>query len=73
MTEIILNAKVIPNAKRFEFLEDENTHEIRIKTKSPAIHGKANQEIVAELKKKFKTNVTILAGHQSRKKKIQIG
>ncbi|MBS3061242.1 MAG: DUF167 domain-containing protein [Candidatus Diapherotrites archaeon] len=73
MKEIVLNAKVIPNAKQFCIMEDPLTHEIKIKTKNPAQKDKANQEIVQELKKKYKTNVTILTGHKSNRKKIKIG
>ncbi|MDO8625607.1 MAG: DUF167 domain-containing protein [Candidatus Diapherotrites archaeon] len=70
----VLYIKVIPNAKEFRILEeDELTGEMKIKTKRPAINGRANQELIQELEKKFKQKITIIKGHKSNRKIIKLG
>jgi uncharacterized protein (TIGR00251 family) len=74
MQSKIVYAKVIPNAKEFRVLDvDDERGEIRIKTRNPARNGKANQEIIEELEKKFGQKITIIKGHQSNRKIIRIG
>lgn len=62
--------KVIPGRERFEVLGwDEGLNALKIKTKSPAQKGKANQEIEKELSKFFRSPVTLVSGLTSQKKR----
>ena len=70
---IILTLKVLPKSKSFEIVgEDEWTLALRIRVSSPAEKGKANQEIVEQLSKKFNTQVKIVSGKKSTTKKVLI-
>lgn len=68
---MILDLNVIPNQKEFKVLGLEN-QALKLKIKSPPLKGRANQEIEKELKKLFKTKVTIIKGWKSKKKKVLI-
>lgn len=70
----ILTIKVIPNARKNSF---EGFHDgaIKMKIKAPPDKGKANDELIAFLAKELdvpKSHISILSGHSSRLKKIQI-
>lgn len=69
---IMLHVK--PNSKNNYIKQlSENIYEIAISSKPEK--GKANKEIIEELAKYFnvkKTQVTIVQGHKSREKRIQI-
>lgn len=62
---LVIGLKVKPNSKAFR-LDTNGVLEIR----SPPREGKANQEIIKELGRLFKTEVKILRGHRGRCKVI---
>lgn len=68
----VLKAKVIPNSDQFRVIYDTETETLKIKVKSKALKGKANQEIVKELQKFFRNEVMIIKGEKSNKKLISI-
>ena len=68
-----LKIKVISNSSQQQIEEREGIFKIHLK--SPPIKGKANEELVEFLSKKFKTkksNISILRGHTSNIKEIEI-
>ncbi|MEM4257425.1 MAG: DUF167 domain-containing protein [Candidatus Diapherotrites archaeon] len=66
-----IELEVIPNSKKFQIMgKNPWTKKIRIKLKSKAIDGKANKELITELKKILKTEVMIIQGQKSNKKTI---
>ncbi len=69
----ILSFKVIPNSSEFRFMGfDSWSKRVRLKIKNPAIKGKANQEIIENLKKLFNTHIEIIKGKLSNQKEILI-
>ena len=69
----ILSFKIIPNSSEFRFMGfDSWSKRVRLKIKSPAIKGKANQEIIENLTKLFSTDVEIIKGQLNNKKEILI-
>lgn len=69
----ILSFKIIPNSSEFRFMDfDSWSKRIRLKIKSPAIKGKANQEIIENLTKLFSTDVEIIKGQLNNQKEILI-
>ena len=67
---MILNAKVIPNSKRFLICFNKEKDEFKVHLKSKPENNKANNELVKELKKICKCEVKILNGANSRNKVI---
>ncbi len=71
--KIVVNIKVIPNSTRFFFEEyDAETNTLRMRVKSKAIKGKANAEILNELRRIFGKDVEIISGKKSGNKRISI-
>ncbi|MCK4327186.1 MAG: YggU family protein [Candidatus Diapherotrites archaeon] len=67
----VINVRVVPGSKEFQIAgEDEWTGDIKVKVKSKAIEGKANQELVTELGKMLSAEVKIISGHKSRRKAL---
>lgn len=68
--EVVLSLEVIPNSKEFKISGfNAWSQTLKIKTKSKARKGLANKEIERELKGIFNSNIKILSGFKSRKKK----
>ncbi|MBI2542972.1 MAG: DUF167 domain-containing protein [Candidatus Aenigmarchaeota archaeon] len=71
---MIIAVKVIPNSKKLEITKTgENIY--RIKLNAPAVEGKANSRLVEVISDYFsvpKSSVTIVKGHKSRKKILEI-
>lgn len=68
---VVINVRVVPGSKDFSIAgEDEWTGDIKVKVKSKAIEGKANQELVTELGKRLSAEVKIISGHKSRRKAL---
>ncbi|MEB3342782.1 DUF167 domain-containing protein [Okeania sp.] len=70
----IFQVKVKPNSKQ-QSMETEADGSLKICLKSPPVDGKANQELIQLLAKKFnvkKSEVTIKSGLYSRNKLIEI-
>ena len=57
---VIIKIKVKPNSGRFRFYVKNDEYVVEVKSKPQ--QGKANEEILREFKKIFKTNVQILYG-----------
>ncbi len=77
MTEplLVVNVRVQPSAKKDEISGwmDDGTLKIRVRGKP--VEGKANQSLVRFLSKALgvpKSNIEIVAGDKSRKKRLQI-
>ncbi len=71
---VTLAIYVQPNAKRSEF-EKIHDDQLKIKIKAPPEDGRANKEVIDFLSEFFsvsKQSVSLLKGHTSRKKKVQI-
>jgi len=70
---MIIRAKIVPGAKKFkiELKNDENGSYMKIWVKSQPEKGKANREILKELKKIF-GDVKIVSGMVSREKYIKM-
>ncbi|MCD6398852.1 MAG: YggU family protein [Candidatus Aenigmarchaeota archaeon] len=70
---MIVKTKIVPGAKKFkiELKNDENGSYMKIWVKSQPEKGKANKEILKELKKIF-GDVKIVSGMASREKYIKM-
>ena len=69
----VLSLCTIPKSKGFElagFDKDSNT--LKLRTKSPPVKGEANREIEREMKRILNSEVRIISGFKSRRKKILI-
>ncbi|MFH1399486.1 MAG: DUF167 domain-containing protein [Candidatus Woesearchaeota archaeon] len=66
---MLKTVKVKPSAKHSMVIAGDI---IKVEVKSPAAKGKANKELVKLLSKHFKKKVTILKGHKSKQKVVQI-
>jgi len=66
---IILSVKVKPNSLKFSI---ELNDRVTIHCKSPPKQGKANIEIIKQLKRIFSRDVTIVSGLKSKNKNIFI-
>ncbi|MBI2578929.1 MAG: DUF167 domain-containing protein [Candidatus Aenigmarchaeota archaeon] len=69
-----INVKVIPNAKKNAVLEEAGIY--RVYVKAPATEGRANKALVEAIAEHFgvkKSSVSILSGHKSREKVVEIG
>ncbi len=69
--ETILNAKVLPGKKLFAVEYDKEKDSLIVKITQVPDKGKANKEIVKELKKLFGTDIEIVFGLKSKEKKIK--
>ena len=67
---VLIEVKVKPNSKRFAFFEKNG--QLILEVVSPPKEGKANLEIVKELKRMFGKDVKIVKGLKSREKVILI-
>lgn len=70
----ILTVKVKPNYKH-QSIQEQPDGSLTVHLKSPPIDGKANQELIALLAKKFnlsKSSIAIKAGFSSRNKLVEI-
>lgn len=70
---MILNLKIIPNAKAEKLVIEQDRYKVYIS--APAVDGKANQRLVEFLAGHFKVKksaVTILRGKTSRLKVVEI-
>jgi uncharacterized protein (TIGR00251 family) len=68
------SVKVKPNSKKQAIVEEEDGS-LTVHLKSPPVDGKANQELIEILAKKFdvpKSNITIQMGLSGRKKLVNI-
>lgn len=65
---VLLEVKVKPNSKRFAL--SRKGDQLILEVTSPPKEGKANSEIIRELKKMFRKEVLILKGFKSREKII---
>ena len=69
---VILRLKVAANSSRFE-LEPCGTDDLlRVKVCSPARNGKANKELLKQLRNLFDAKVRILKGEKSNKKIVLV-
>ncbi|MEA5573324.1 DUF167 domain-containing protein [Calothrix sp. UHCC 0171] len=69
-----IRVKVKPNSKIPRIIEEDNNN-LTIYLKSPPVDGKANQELIQVLAKKFnvpKSSITIKSGLSSRQKLVEI-
>ena len=65
----IITVRIVPGSKAFAVAgEDEWTGETKIKVKSKAMGGKANQELLTELGRLLSAKVKIVTGHKARHK-----
>jgi uncharacterized protein (TIGR00251 family) len=64
-----IEIRVIANATKDEIIEGQP---LTVKTKSPAIKGKANKTAVRMLSKYFNSKVQIVSGMKNRKKVIEV-
>lgn len=66
--------KIIPNAKKEEIIKEGENH-YKIKVRSPAIEGKANEALIEALAKYFgvsKSRVKIAMGEFAKNKIVEI-
>ncbi|MGD1805364.1 DUF167 domain-containing protein [Dapis sp. BLCC M126] len=71
---VILKVKVKPNSQQ-QSVQTESDGSLKICLKSPPVDGKANQELIKLLAKKFnvkKSEITIKSGLSSKNKLIEI-
>jgi uncharacterized protein (TIGR00251 family) len=74
-TKMKIQINVKPNSKQ-QKIEEENDGSLTVRLKSPPVDGKANQELIEILAKKFgvaKSQIVIKSGLFSRNKLIEIG
>lgn len=70
---MILNIKVIPNAKKEQIKEEGNR--LKVYLNAPALEGKANKALIGFLASHFnvkKSYVAILRGEKTREKVVEI-
>lgn len=70
---MILNIKVIPNAKRNAITEESGRYKVHLT--APAVEGKANKALIDFLADHFgvkKNKVRIIRGDKSREKVVEI-
>jgi len=70
---VLLPVQVVPQGKQFAVIGfDEWLGALKIRLRAKAEKGKANQELVEELRKIFKTEIEIAAGKKSQRKKLLV-
>jgi uncharacterized protein (TIGR00251 family) len=70
----ILTVKVKPNSKQ-QSIQEQPDGSLMVHLKSPPVDGKANQELIVLLAKKFnlsKSSIAIKSGFSSRNKLVEI-
>lgn len=67
----VLRVHVIPHARGYTMEYDEWRNELKVRVKAEPREGKANQDLITFLSHSFK-NPVIIAGIQSRSKKIRV-
>lgn len=70
---MIINVKVIPNAKENKVLKEKDR--LKVYVKAPAVDGKANKVLIEVLSKHFKTkksNIRIIKGEKAREKVVEV-
>lgn len=70
---MLLNVKVIPNAKKNQIKEEEKL--LKVYIIAPPVEGKANKMLIELLSSYFKTKkskVTILKGKKSKNKLVKV-
>ncbi len=70
--ETILKAKILTGKKEFKVGFDKDNDFLIVQTTKRPEKGKANTEIVKELKRFFKSDVIIVSGLASKEKKIAV-
>jgi hypothetical protein len=69
----LLPVQVVPQGKEFAVIGfDEWSGALKIRLRAKAEKGKANQELVEELRKIFSAKVEIAAGQKSQRKKLLV-
>ena len=71
---VVLKVKVKPNSKQ-QNIREEPDGSLKIALKSPPVDGKANQELIKLLAKKFdlpKSEIIIKSGLSSRNKLVEL-
>lgn len=71
----VIKVKVKPNSKQ-QTIQEEPDGSFTVHLKSPPVDGKANEELIKVLAKKFdlpKSQITIKSGLSSRNKLINLG
>lgn len=69
----LLPVQVVPQGKKFAVIGfDEWLGALKIRLRAKAEKGKANQELVEELRKIFSAEVEIIAGEKSQRKKLLV-
>ncbi len=69
----LINARVIPNAKKNNVSEEQGKFKVRVS--APAVDGKANKTLIKVLAEYFKikkNDVRIIKGLKSREKVVEI-
>ncbi len=72
---MIIEAKIITNAKKNLVIKLEEINKYKIKVSTPPINGRANKKIIEILSKYFntkKSNINIKKGERARNKIIEI-
>ncbi|MDD3083609.1 MAG: DUF167 domain-containing protein [Candidatus ainarchaeum sp.] len=72
MEKTVMKLKVSTGKTSVQLKLDENEEVLLIDIKSNPEKGKANKEIIKELKKLFKSEVKILSGLKNKKKVVEI-
>jgi len=70
---MIVNVKVVPNAKRNKIIEENG--KLKVYLNAPAVDGKANQALVEFLAEHYnvkRRQVTIIRGEKNREKVVEI-
>jgi len=70
---VTLGLEIIPNSKKFGIMGfNPWTNSLRVKVVAKAQKGRANDEIIEEMEKLFRTTPRIVSGEKSRKKKLRL-
>jgi uncharacterized protein (TIGR00251 family) len=70
MDKKVYEIKVIPSSKTDGVFEENGI--LKVKVKAKAEKGEANKALIVLLEKHFKSKVTLLQGHTSRKKVVLV-
>lgn len=67
--------KIIPNSSKNEIVEEMTDGTLKVRLKAPPVDGKANEELIKFLSKKWKipkNNIEIKSGKTSKNKIVEI-
>ena len=67
---VIIELYVKPHSREFSVAIDEEG--LVVSSREPPVEGRVNKELVKELSRLFKTNVEIISGQTSKRKRILI-